>query len=483
MASVAVSVGQQVTAGQTLGTLDATALNESVSSAQSTVNADTAKLAEDEAAQTSTASSAAQSRSSSSTTTTPTTTSSATITADQATLTQDEAKVSSDQQQGAADLTQAQHACGTSGGASTSTTTSTTTPSGTATCEADLTAVAKDQEQVSTDEAQVAKDEAELSQALGQGSGAGGSGAGSGSGSSSPPQTPQAVVSGAATTTGNTGVGVTTSASSSTAGGSGAGSSSASDSPEQIATDQANIDTAEATLTREQQSLNEATLSSPINGTVVSVGITTGETVSADSSTEVIVIIGTASYEATGTLSSSQVPSVKVDDTAVVQVDGVDGTIDGIVSQVGPVQSGSSGYSYPVVVALPVSATDLFTGSTADVVIATGAVADVVAVPTSAVQTLGTRAFVETVSSGQLVRKMVKVGMIGDTYTQVESGLSVGQTVVLADYAEPVPSSNTSGVGGFGGGLGGLGGTGGFGGLGGGTGFTRSGGGGRFAGG
>ena len=102
-----------------------------------------------------------------------------------------------------------------------------------------------------------------------------------------------------------------------------------------------------------------------------------------------IVIIGTQSFEVAGTLSSAQVPSVKVGDSAGVQVDGVDGTIDGTVSQVGPVQSGDSGYTYPVVVALPSSATGLFTGSTANVVIATGAVANVVAVPTSAVQSAG----------------------------------------------------------------------------------------------
>ena len=57
-----------------------------------------------------------------------------------------------------------------------------------------------------------------------------------------------------------------------------------------------------------------------------------------------------------------------------------------------------------------------------------------------------------------LTRKVIKVGMVGDTYTQVLSGLKDGQSVVLADYAEAVPSSNTDltnalgGGGGFGGG-------------------------------
>jgi hypothetical protein len=41
--------------------------------------------------------------------------------------------------------------------------------------------------------------------------------------------------------------------------------------------------------------------------------------------------------------------------------------------------------------------------------------------------------------------------MVGDVYTQVDSGLSPGQSVVLVDYAETVPSSNTdsNGLGNF----------------------------------
>ena len=71
-----------------------------------------------------------------------------------------------------------------------------------------------------------------------------------------------------------------------------------------------------------------------------------------------------------------------------------------------------------------------------------------------------------------LTRKVIKIGMVGDTYTQVLSGLSPGQSVVLADYAEAVPSSNTdtSDLGNvLGGGAGGFGGGAFFGGAGGGT--------------
>ncbi len=460
VATVTATVGQQVTAGQSMGTLDTTSLSESVSSAQSTLNSDEAKLTQDESSQSSSTSSTP---SASSTPTTTTTTSpskggsstgtQSTITQDQNTLTQDEATTGTDQQKVAADLAHAQQACGTGTTTTTTSSTTTTTTTNPANCEAALAQVSKDQQQVSADQAAVATDEAALSQALSQASSSTSGSPTSTSGS--PTQTSRALSSTPSISTGNsgsgTGTGTGTGGSSGGTGG-GTGSSASADTPQQIAADQAAIDTAQAELTVAEQSLAEANLTSPINGTIVSVGINVGDTVSANSSTDVIVIIGTQSFEVAGTLSSSQVPSVKVGDSAGVQVDGIDGTMDGTVSQVGPVQSGTSGYTYPVVVALPPSATGLFTGSTANVVIATGAVANVVAVPTSAMQSLGSRSYVEMLSNGTLTRKVIKVGMVGDTYTQVLSGLTPGQSVVLADYAEPVPSSNTSTLGGFGGG-------------------------------
>jgi hypothetical protein len=45
----------------------------------------------------------------------------------------------------------------------------------------------------------------------------------------------------------------------------------------------------------------------------------------------------------------------------------------------------------------------------------------------------------------------IKTGIVGGIYTQVLSGLVQGQSVVLADYAQSVPSSNTSTTGALGG--------------------------------
>ena len=145
-----------------------------MSSAQSTLNADEAKLVEDEENQSSCrdhdASSGvvhevvrappvvhdhgpvARGRGG------PRTGLDATITQDQTTLTHDEATLDTDQQKEAADLAQAQTDC---------TSANTGTPAGQATCEAALETVSADEQQVSKDQTTVSKDETALGQALG----------------------------------------------------------------------------------------------------------------------------------------------------------------------------------------------------------------------------------------------------------------------------------------------------------------------------
>jgi multidrug efflux pump subunit AcrA (membrane-fusion protein) len=500
VATVTATVGEQVTAGESLGTLDTTSLTEAVSSAQSSVASDDAQLTEDEDSETS----STATTTTTTTTTTPASTGSSSpsggksggsgsgsgsseITQDQAAVVAAQSTASTDQQQEAADLSQAETACGVtgtgtgtgssptgstgsggpggsggSGSQGPTTTTTTTTPTTTTTttpteedgCTTALEQVSAQQQAVATAQNVVATAESALAKVLAQ--------------EESTSTTPS---TGTTATTPSTGTTGTTSRLGDTGSG-GSGNSSPSDSAATIASDEAAIDTAQAALVNAQQSLTDAQLVSPIAGTIASVGISVGATVSANSSTDAIVIIGTQAFETTATLTSSQVTSVKVGDTANVLVDGATTTIAGTVSQVGPVQSSDGTYSYPLVVSLPTSATGLFTGSTASISVITSQAKNVLAVPTSAVTTNGTRQYVLVLSDGTLTEKTIKAGLVGYTYTQVISGLKEGDSVVLADYAEPVPTSNTATTGGFGG-------FGGAGGIGGGAGrFTEVGGGG-----
>jgi multidrug efflux pump subunit AcrA (membrane-fusion protein) len=477
VASVTATVGEQVVAGQALASLDPAALSESVSSAQSTLDSDDAQLTEDEDSQTSNSTATSTTAKAATTTTTTTTaasspggsstgvggtgtgTASTSVSQDQATVVGDQSKEPIDQQQETADLSEAKSVCevsSSSGPPATTTTTSPTTGAGTSdtnACARALDLVSTDQQLVAKDQSTLSADEDTLAKALS--SEASSTSPSSTSGTTSAPSQPGTSTP---TSAASPAPSATSGVKSGTSGTVGSGST-ASDSAEQIATDEAAIDTAKANLVEAQQSLDDAELSSPISGTIASVGVSVGDAVSADSSTEVIVIVGTKAYEATGTLSSTQVASVKVGYSAQVAVDGKTGTLAGTVAQVGPVQSSTSGYSYPVVVALPATATSLYSGSTANVAISTGQAKNALAVPSSAVIVQGTRAYVLTLSSGKLVETTIRTGIVGDTYIEVLSGLKEGERIVLADYSDAVPSSNTTTVSGFGG-------TGGFGGAG-----------------
>ena len=62
-------------------------------------------------------------------------------------------------------------------------------------------------------------------------------------------------------------------------------------SAQQLASDQATIDSDQATLVKAQQSLAEAGLTSPMAGTVASVSLQVGQSVSAGSTSEAVQII------------------------------------------------------------------------------------------------------------------------------------------------------------------------------------------------
>lgn len=239
-----------------------------------------------------------------------------------------------------------------------------------------------------------------------------------------------------------------TKGSTSSAGSSTTPSTEATNSAAQLASDQSNIDSDQAAVITAQESLNNATLTASMAGTVAAVNLSVGESVTSGSTSDTITITDPGSYETTSSLSSSQVSEVAVGDPVTVSIDGQPGTYAGRVTSVGPAQGSSSSYTYPLVVALAagsLSQTTTVSGSTAQVAVAIAEASHTTVVPTSAVHTTTTgSSYVTTLQSGREVRTPVKLGVVGDVYTQITSGVSPGTQVVLADDSQPVPSSSTN---------------------------------------
>ena len=237
--------------------------------------------------------------------------------------------------------------------------------------------------------------------------------------------------------------------------------------------DQGAVDAANARLAVAQQSLKQATIVSPIAGTVASVGLAVGQAVTAASSTATIVIVGSGGFEVTMTVSVDRLPGVSLAQSATIRPDGGGPAVKGQVVTIGaPVTSTTGATTYPVSIGLPTSTTALRDGSVASVSIVTKAASHALVVPTAAVHTAGSVHTVNIVSGTTTKAVRVGVGAIGPTWTEITSGLQAGQKVVLADLEAPLPTSatqvSTTRAGATG--LGGLRVPGGFGGAGGGTG-------------
>jgi len=240
-----------------------------------------------------------------------------------------------------------------------------------------------------------------------------------------------------------------------------------------VAVDNAAILAAQAQLDSAQEDLDNAVLTAPIDGVVGTVGITKGATAS---TSNVITILGTGAVKVSLDVPSATAAKLKKGMATKVTADGASAPSDGTVDSVGILPTTSNGSStYPVVIVVPNPAEGLAEGAAATVAITLKAVGDAVTVPNSAVTATGTggTGYVMLLQNGKAVRQTVTTGAVGATVTQIVTGVTAGQTVVLADPSADVPASSTTANtrGGFGGGGGTFtGGTGGFGGGAGGTG-------------
>jgi hypothetical protein len=128
--------------------------------------------------------------------------------------------------------------------------------------------------------------------------------------------------------------------------------------------------------------------------------------------------------------------------------------------------------TYDVTIALQSPPSTVKVGMTADVSVVVQTVSNALELPSAAITTTGPLSSVTVEANGTKTVTRVTTGVVGDSTTQILSGLKVGQVVVepVASVAASTGAATTGGLGGGGLGGGGLGG--GFGG----GGFGRGGG-------
>ncbi|HEX3454773.1 MAG TPA: biotin/lipoyl-binding protein, partial [Gaiellaceae bacterium] len=212
---------------------------------------------------------------------------------------------------------------------------------------------------------------------------------------------------------------------------------------------QAAVDAASDGVAAAQQSVDAATIASPLTGTVVGVNMKVGDAVSAGSSTENVVIQGQGGYEIATSVSVDDIPSVSIGQAATVlpdgSHDGLAGRVVGIA--VVPATSTTTTAVYHVIVGLTNPAVHLHDGATGTVSIVTKQTRAALAVPTSSLTTTGNRHTVTVMRDGKPTIATVQTGVIGSAWAEVTGGVHAGDEVVLADASAALPGSATASSG------------------------------------
>jgi macrolide-specific efflux system membrane fusion protein len=265
-----------------------------------------------------------------------------------------------------------------------------------------------------------------------------------------------------------------------------------------IATAQAQVTTAQGTVDSATRALTGTTLKAPMAGTVTAVNGSVGGSASgASSSSSGSSGGGSSGAGATGSASSSSSSAsstssgfIQLADQTQMQVSAsfaeadatklkagqvatvtwaalANTTAQAKVATIAPTATTANNVnSYAVVVTLDQLPPGVRIGQTVTVTVTVAQSDNAIRIPTAAVRTAGTRHTVTVSANGVNATRTVEIGIEGGNFTEITSGLAVGEQVVIVT----VTSTTGTGTGGLpGGGLGGAGGGFGGGGAGGGV--------------
>ncbi|MDT4988833.1 MAG: hypothetical protein QOI74_2927 [Micromonosporaceae bacterium] len=183
---------------------------------------------------------------------------------------------------------------------------------------------------------------------------------------------------------------------------------------------------AQLSLKLAQDKLAGTVITAPANGRVLSIGGAVG----ADSSPggAGFIVLGELTNTAVkAQFSEADVARLAIGQPATIILPNSDGTqINGKVSQIDPAGSTSGRLvRYGVLIAFDAVPDDLLLGQGANVAVTTASATDVLYVPTAAVTGVSNGTGTVTVrTGGHDERRTVRVGLRGDQYTEIRSGLS-----------------------------------------------------------
>jgi macrolide-specific efflux system membrane fusion protein len=214
----------------------------------------------------------------------------------------------------------------------------------------------------------------------------------------------------------------------------------------------------EATLTNDESAVSQAqstvdtagaavagtVLTAPIAGTVTALNGSVGS----PSSSGFLEISDLTALRVSASFGESDATRLKAGQAASVTWTAVSGTTaTGTVTSVAPTATASSGVnSYAVTIALDAAPDGVRLGQSVTAAVTVASAENVLRVPVAAVHGSGGRRTVTVLAADGTTRVVtVTVGVEGDAFDQITSGLTEGQTVVLAVQASATSSGAANG--------------------------------------
>jgi macrolide-specific efflux system membrane fusion protein len=236
------------------------------------------------------------------------------------------------------------------------------------------------------------------------------------------------------------------------------------------------VEQARLEVDQARATVDGCTLTAPMAGTVTAVNGTIGGSSSASSSSSTSTATNTTTSSSSSSASSGFVAiddlsklrvtaafaeadatGLKAKQAATVTWNALNNTSQAAtVSAIDPAATTSNNVvTYGVTLNLTKIPAGAKVGQTVSVSITTGTAQNALFVNSAAVTSVGSQHTVTVLNNGEQQEALVEIGLVGDTTTQITSGLRAGQQVVVATASST--SGSGTGFGNDGGGLGGAG--------------------------
>jgi multidrug resistance efflux pump len=205
-----------------------------------------------------------------------------------------------------------------------------------------------------------------------------------------------------------------------------------SSSTDAVLSAQQQLNNADLALVQAQAKLAGTTITAPIGGRVLTVGGKVGSSVS-PGGTGFVVLGEISTLAITAQFSEADVGRLAVGQVASITLPDRDQPLAGSVSQIDPAGTVSNRLvRYGVEIAFDQVPADLLLGQSATVTVTTASATDVLYVSSAAVTgVLNDKGSVTVRTPQGDQTRSVTVGLRGDQYTEIESGLSTGDVLVL----------------------------------------------------